>query len=189
MTASKGTQRVRLFNALRDRAKSRQRGISMKVMERTFDFVDTAQLRDALRQLEDSGHIRIDIGGDRPAMLILKERYSDKEKLERPYVLPRSDDPALVAESPPTSQSNFVTTIEQFEIAGGRLFEPLPPVTRLMPTTERTCEPAQPKPKIPARFIRVAIAHKRDPIELILELAGQMLDLTDEKPFSAGDAA
>lgn len=205
---STGTQRIRLFNWLRDRAMSGRRGVSMTVLERAFDFESREQIVDALAVLEGRGLIRVDIGGEWPAMLILKDNRGATEPLLKPLVLPRSESAVDKPETPATPDTtshgfetestpgkdlppalgdlitappDYVTTVEQ--IASEVLFHPLPEIVVPVETVERVCEPISPKPKIPARFVRIAMERKVDPVDMILELAGQMLDITGEQHF------
>ena len=106
---------------------------------------------------------------------------------------------------PRQERPDYVATVEQIskEVADQHqavlaslqgLYEPLPEIVAPVETVERVCEPvaaicdgyatidvpAAPKPKIPARFVRIAMARKVDPIDMILELAGQYLDIVGD---------
>lgn len=178
---STGTQRIRLFNWLRDRALSGRRGVSMTVLERAFDFESREQIVDALTVLEGQGLIRVDIGGEWPAMLILKDNRGATEPLLKPLVLPRSESAVDKPETPAAPKTDYVGTVEQ--IANEVMFQTLPVIRSGNVDVEHSCEPVlatAPKPKIPARFVRIAMARNVDPIDMILELAGQMLDIVGD---------
>ena len=101
MTKASSVQCSRLFNAMLDRANSGRPGLTLTTWERNLDFLDREQILDAMNRLQHSGHIRVDIGGERPAIVILKGNYKDTYPLERPLVLGMAPMPVLKVESTP----------------------------------------------------------------------------------------
>lgn len=101
MTKASSVQCSRLFNAMLDRANSGRPGLTLTTWERNLDFLDREQILDAMNRLQHSGHIRIDIGGERPAILILKGNYKDSFSLEKPLVLGMAPVPMVKVESTP----------------------------------------------------------------------------------------
>lgn len=101
MTKATSIQCIRLFNAMLDRANSGRPGLTLTTWERNLDFLDREQILDAMNRLQHSGHIRVDIGGERPAIVILKGNYKDTYPLERPLVLGMAPMPVLKVESTP----------------------------------------------------------------------------------------
>lgn len=87
MTKASSVQCIRLFNAMLDRANSGRPGLTLTTWERNLDFLDREQILDAMNRLQHSGHIRVDIGGERPAIVILKGNYKDTYPLAKPLVL------------------------------------------------------------------------------------------------------
>ena len=101
MTKASSVQCIRLFNAMLDRANSGRPGLTLTTWERNLDFLDREQILDAMNRLQHSEHIRIDIGGERPAIVILKGNYKDSFPLARPLVLGMAPLPAIKVESTP----------------------------------------------------------------------------------------
>jgi hypothetical protein len=101
MTKSTSMQAIRLFNAMLDRANSGRPGLTLTTWERNLDFLDREQILDAMNRLQHSGHIRVDIGGERPAIVILKGNYKDTYPLERLLVLGMAPLRTLKVESTP----------------------------------------------------------------------------------------
>lgn len=101
MTKASSVQCVRLFNAMLDRANSGRPGLTLTTWERNLDFLDREQILDAMNRLQHSGHIRVDIGGERPAIVILKGNYKDTYPLERLLVLGMAPLRTLKVESTP----------------------------------------------------------------------------------------
>ena len=101
MTKATATQSIRLFNAMLRRATECRPGLTITTWQNTLDFSDREQVLDAMNRLQHSGHIRVDIGGERPAIVILKGNYKDTYPLERPLVLGMAPMPVLKVESTP----------------------------------------------------------------------------------------
>lgn len=101
MTKASSVQCIRLFNAMLDRANSGRPGLTLTTWERNLDFLDREQILDAMNRLQHSGHIRVDIGGERPAIVILKGNYKDTYPLERLLVLGMAPLRTLKVESTP----------------------------------------------------------------------------------------
>lgn len=88
MTKSKPIQRIRLFNAMVTRAQAGRPGLTLTTWMNSLGFDDRDQVIDAMSELAGTGHIRVDIGGERPAIVLLRDRYKlPGEPLERPLVL------------------------------------------------------------------------------------------------------
>ncbi|MDQ4421449.1 hypothetical protein OOT33_13560 [Sphingobium sp. DEHP117] len=101
MTKSTSVQAIRLFNAMLKRAQDGRSGLTLTTWQNTLDFADREQVVDALNRLQHSEHIRIDIGGERPAIVILKGNYKHSFPLEKPLVLGMAPVPVFKVESTP----------------------------------------------------------------------------------------
>lgn len=101
MTKSKPIQRIRLFNAMVARAQSGRPGLTLTTWMNSLDFEDKDQVIDAMAELAGTGHIRIDIGGERPAILLLRDNYKAAENLNKPLVLGMAPLPTFKVESTP----------------------------------------------------------------------------------------
>lgn len=102
MTKSKPIQRIRLFNAMVARAQSGRPGLTLTTWMNSLEFEDRDQVIDAMSELAGTGHIRVDIGGERPAIVLLRDRYKlPGEPLERPLVLGMAPLPTFKVESTP----------------------------------------------------------------------------------------
>lgn len=101
MTKATSIQCIRLFNAMLKRAQEVRTGLTLTTWQNTLDFADREQVLDAMNRLQHSEHIRIDIGGERPAIVILKGNYKDSFPLARPLVLGMAPLPAIKVESTP----------------------------------------------------------------------------------------
>ena len=141
MTKASSVQCSRLFNAMLDRANSGRPGLTLTTWERNLDFFDREQILDAMNRLQHSGHIRVDIGGERPAIVILKGNYKDTYPLERPLVLGMAPMPVLKVESTPGKdvkppladlipvKPDYVEVVEQIAA------EVMPPASQFRPVT------------------------------------------------------
>ena len=101
MTKATSIQCIRLFNAMLKRAQEVRTGLTLTTWQNTLDFADREQVLDAMNRLQHSEHIRIDIGGERPAIVILKGNYKDSFPLAKPLVLGMAPLPAIKVESTP----------------------------------------------------------------------------------------
>lgn len=101
MTKATATQSIRLFNAMLQRAKDGRPGLTLTTWQNSLDFADREQVLDAMNRLQHSGHIRVDIGGERPAIVILKGNYKDSFSLDKPLVLGMAPVPVVKVESTP----------------------------------------------------------------------------------------
>lgn len=101
MTKASSVQCIRLFNAMLKRAQEGRPGLTLLAWERSLDFENREQVLDAINRLQHGGHIRVDIGGDRPAIVLLKGNYKDSFPLARPLVLGMAPLPAIKVESTP----------------------------------------------------------------------------------------
>lgn len=106
MTKSKPIQRIRLFNAMVARAQSGRPGLTITTWMNILEFEDRDQVIDAMAELSGTGHIRIDIGGERPAIVLLRDRYKlPGEPLERPLVLGMAPLPTFKVQSTPAKEA------------------------------------------------------------------------------------
>lgn len=101
MPKATATQSIRLFNAMLQRAKDGRPGLTLTTWQNSLDFADREQVLDAMNRLQHSGHIRVDIGGERPAIVILKGNYKDSFSLDKPLVLGMAPVPVVKVESTP----------------------------------------------------------------------------------------
>ncbi|RXR28937.1 hypothetical protein [Sphingobium fluviale] len=102
MTKSKPIQRIRLFNAMVGRAQAGRPGLTLTTWMNSLGFDDRDQVIDAMAELAGTGHIRVDIGGERPAIVLLRDRYKlPGEPLARPLVLGMAPLPTFKVESTP----------------------------------------------------------------------------------------
>jgi hypothetical protein len=101
VTKATATQSIRLFNAMLKRTQEGRVGLTLTTWQNTLDFADREQVLDAMNRLHHSGHIRVDIGGERPAIVILKGNYKDSFSLEKPLVLGMAPLPVVKLESTP----------------------------------------------------------------------------------------
>ena len=79
---------IRMFKIMHQRARDGQAGLSVSAYSNALDIEDRAIVLNCLDRLEKVGLIRVDIGGERPAVMILKGHHKAKEPLERPLPLP-----------------------------------------------------------------------------------------------------
>lgn len=141
MTKATATQSIRLFNAMLQRAKDGRPGLTLTTWQNSLDFADREQVLDAMNRLQHSGHIRVDIGGERPAIVILKGSYRGSYPLERPLVLGMAPMPVLKVESTPGKdvkpsladlipvKPDYVEVVEQIAA------EVMPPASQFRPVT------------------------------------------------------
>ncbi|EQA97298.1 hypothetical protein [Sphingobium sp. HDIP04] len=81
--------RVAVFNALRSRAVEKRPGLSRNALMTACNIDDDEVLDDALHQLEGSDHIRVDMWGKYPAVVVLKAKWRNGEAVFWP--VPASD--------------------------------------------------------------------------------------------------
>lgn len=116
MTPASSHQLIRLFNMMLKRANAGKPGLTLKAYETSLDFDDREQVADAIARLAKSGHIRVDIGGERPGIMVMKDNWKATKPMQRGLVLPMAPFPvetpiqsAAKVEAEPVPYTDIIT--------------------------------------------------------------------------------
>lgn len=92
---------IRLFKIMHRRAQDGLRGLTVAAYCNALDVDDRSIILDSLNRLEKAGVIRVDVGGERPGIMILKGHHKAGKPLDQPLCLPRDHEPNPGAEPKP----------------------------------------------------------------------------------------
>lgn len=165
MSKSNLTQRSRLFNGLVDRARKGLPSMSFKAMEFGYDFDDEDQVRDALQQLMDSGHVTGTLDGRFPTLHLWRSKFSAAEPLKRPM--------SLMPEGA-EGEAKHLRAPERAHVPESPKVDPLPvPVSAL-----HVPEPLPPVPAVDSSVVPIMLPV--DPNRLTITLSDATLDWVSE---------
>jgi len=80
MATSNLQHRVAVFNALKSRYLQKAKGLSRKALMTACNIDEDEVLEDAFKILEGLGYLRIDIGGNYPAVTLLKDKWKGADQ-------------------------------------------------------------------------------------------------------------
>lgn len=141
---------IRLFKVMLARAKEGRQGLTVSAYCNALDIDDRQIIIDSMDRLEKAELIRMDIRGERPALIILREHHKAKDALARPLTLPMAPlNPVKADIEPGALLATYADVVKGIRESTSAILEPLdpivfealPPIGENPGTQLKVCEP------------------------------------------------